>query len=346
MLEEFQKIIDVESITTFVKENIEEPLGENIDFTSVINHVGGLKIFDFLIAIFKPEYNLQGAWYEQEVNQIKKKFERCVTIEQKKRYLETKLEEHEILFQEHEYFEMVDDLKDSTFTELFNKFSQVRHGFTKTSRWLNASEDDKALLAIADIIPSKLPTVEELSVFKSQQYIRHTILSSPLKYRLFQKLMSFKKGETPPSQLIMDIVSDVFSMLYASKVNVYLREEYQKLIPEKDYVINIVDEESNHPKRKQFTTNRQCLALHYLFKAAGVKNVDNTAKANFAQFLLCKELNALQISNTNIYKSMNQPLKENNNTNIENLKFVKKFFQSVDLQNVAQEIQNEIETFG
>ena len=243
MLEEFQKIIDVESLTAFFKEKIGEPLGENIDFASVINHVGGIKIFDFLIATFKPEYNMQGLWHEQEINQIKKKFERCVTIEQKKRYLETKLEEHEILFQEHEYFEMMDDLKDSTFNELFNKFSQVRHGFTKTSRWLNASEDDKALLAIVDVIPSKLPTEEELSVFQSPQYIRQNILSNPLKYRFFQKLMSIKKGEIPPSQLIMDIVSDVFSMFYASKVNVYLREEYQKLIPKSDYQLAEIVEE-------------------------------------------------------------------------------------------------------
>ena len=299
----------------------------------------------FFTATFKPEYNLQGVCHEQELNQIKKKLERCITIEQKKRYLETKLEEHEILFEEHEYFEIIDEFKDASFKELLGTLRQVKHGFTKTSRWLNASEDDKALLGIVDLIPNKLPTIEELNAFESPQHLRQYILSNLLSYRLFQKLMRFKKGKIPPSKLIMDIISDVFSVFYASKVNVYLREEYKKLIPEKDYIITLIDEESDHPKKKQFTTARQCLALHHLFKSAGVKNVDNTAKASFAQFLLCKELNASHISNTNIYKRINQPLMENNNTNIENLKFVKKLFQSIDLQSVVQDIQKEIETF-
>ena len=48
MLEEFQKIIDLESFSIFIKDNIQEPLEENSDIASTLECVGKLKVFDFL----------------------------------------------------------------------------------------------------------------------------------------------------------------------------------------------------------------------------------------------------------------------------------------------------------
>jgi hypothetical protein len=230
MLQEFEKIIDIESTMSFIGTRFEG----KTDIEDIIAIVGEIKIFDFFASAFRPEFNLQGTWHEQELSQIKRRLERCVTIDQKKSYIEGQLSEQEILFKEHEYFEVIEELKDTTLKELFGKINRMKQGFTKTSRWLESSEDDRTILSIVEEIPNSLPTTEELNNL-SMQKIRSHILSRPSLYFMFQKLMGLKRGKIPPSKLIMDIVSDIFSMFYASKVNVYLREEYQKLIPKSDY---------------------------------------------------------------------------------------------------------------
>lgn len=53
MLEEFQKIIDLESFSIFVKDNIQEPLGEDSDIASTLECVGELKVFVFFYGYFQ-----------------------------------------------------------------------------------------------------------------------------------------------------------------------------------------------------------------------------------------------------------------------------------------------------
>ncbi len=246
MLQEIEKVIDIESAQEFFELKF-----AGIDgFDSFIQRGQSIKLMDFFIAVFNPEYKLQGIWHEQEINQLKRKLERCVTIEQKKAFLETKLNEQEILFSEHEYFDMIEELKDDTIGDLFNKINQFKFGFQKTSRWQEADENDKVYLALIGEIPNTLPSI---AVFDNmtKQKVRSFILSKPTLYNFFGRLMRFKRGEIPPSKLIMDVVSDIFSIYYDSKLNLYLREEYKKLISPKDYqLVEIIDEEENTSGKK------------------------------------------------------------------------------------------------
>ncbi len=246
MLKEIEKVLDIESVNTFIQKTFKGING----IEALIQRVAAIKVLDFLIVGFKPEYDLQGIWYEQDVSQVKRRLERCVTIEKKKAFLETKLNEQEILFNEHEYFDILEDFKDDTIGDLFNKVNQLKFGFQKTSRWQEADEEDKVYLALIGEIPNTLPSID---VFENltKQKARSFILSRPTVYNFFIKLMRLKRGEIPPSKLIIGIISDIFSIYYASKLNVYLREEYKKLIPTKDYqLIGNINEDENISGRK------------------------------------------------------------------------------------------------
>lgn len=95
-------------------------------------------------------------------------------------------------------------------------------------------------------------------------------------------------------------------------------------------------------KNGHFTTARQVLAIHYLLEYRQVRNIDNTAKARFVQFLTGKETGAKDIRNTTIYKKVSKPLSRDNNTLAQDLTFVRKYFEDLGLSEVARMITNEI----
>ena len=92
----------------------------------------------------------------------------------------------------------------------------------------------------------------------------------------------------------------------------------------------------------EFTTARQVLAMHYLFDYCKIKNVDNTVKARFIQFLTGKQLNAKKIQNTEIYKKVCSPFSQNDNSTSNDLQFIRKYFEDLGLSEIAKAITNEI----
>jgi hypothetical protein len=240
MLEEFEKIIDVEAIKKF----IEGKFGSANNSEEAIEALKSLKIMEFLKNAFKPEFSLQSLWYEQEVSQIKRKLERCVTLDQKKNYLQSKLEEQEILFEEHEYFDFIEEFAESPLSDLIGKIQKMKNGFEKTSRWMDMDEEEQSYMSILSEIPDEMPSDD---VFQSLtlQKIRMAIITKPSFYKIFTKVMSFKRGKVPISKFVLDIIKDIFDVYFQSKINTLVREEYQKLIPKSDYELAEVIESYN-----------------------------------------------------------------------------------------------------
>lgn len=91
-------------------------------------------------------------------------------------------------------------------------------------------------------------------------------------------------------------------------------------------------------QNKDFTTARQVLAMHYLFKFLQVKDIDRTVKANFVEFLTGK-------NNKNIYDALSNPLSTKNGSfRMDDLIYVRKHFENLGLNEIVKMISNEIDT--
>ena len=118
----------------------------------------------------------------------------------------------------------------------------------------------------------------------------------------------------------------------------FLDSEKQKYMPlnngENDSDDSITNEK--HKKEiEEFTTARQVLAVHYLMKYCQVKDVDKTVIARFIYFLTSK-------SYVNIYKLIRNPLKGTLPKNNEDLKFIRKYFEELEMEEVVKMITNEM----
>lgn len=336
MLQELEKIIDVNSFKNFI-----EPQFKGINsLEDLLLKASSIKLLDFFQNAFQPEYNLQEIWHKDEIAQIQRKLERCVTINQKKSYLESKLNEQEILFEEHEYFEMIEDLKDANFMELIRKITPIKNGIKKTSRWLESNEDERAFLSLIEEIPNQLPSIDVLNTLTLQK-IRGYILSRPALYNMFQKFMRFKRGEISPSKLLLDIISDIFSIHYAIKLNIYLRKEYQKLLPKNEYQLVEVVEEQNQQEGKKteigFPKIKQRIAND------GITSLSVNQTALFFNMLREKKIifkDESYQSKENIYKAI-QVLTGYNKQNIKTAMSLREYEQSDKdvVQNIIKNIK-------
>jgi hypothetical protein len=106
--------------------------------------------------------------------------------------------------------------------------------------------------------------------------------------------------------------------------------------------VEIATTTAQETKNPDFTTARQVLAVHYLLEYCKVRNVDNTVKARFIQFLTGKETGASHIKNTTIYKRVAKPLGNDNKTLNADLNFIRTYFESLGLSEIAKMITNEI----
>lgn len=83
------------------------------------------------------------------------------------------------------------------------------------------------------------------------------------------------------------------------------------------------------------TTSRQILALHFMFKYMQVTNVDKTEVARFFQFITGKSFD-------NIYKRVRDPYRENNKTLKSDLKYIREYFNKLEMLEIVKMINNEI----
>jgi hypothetical protein len=97
--------------------------------------------------------------------------------------------------------------------------------------------------------------------------------------------------------------------------------------------------------KSDYTLNRQILFMDYLLKKAGVERtvVDLTEIARIVQGLISRQLKAKGIENTDIYKRMKNPLKDNSKgSGKSDLIFVRNLFEKLSLNDVVTEINKEI----
>jgi len=96
--------------------------------------------------------------------------------------------------------------------------------------------------------------------------------------------------------------------------------------------------------KREFTTARQVLAIKYLFQFAGIKEIeyDNTELARFIRFLTSKELGNAKIQNTGIYKKIKNPYKDKESEKNEDLKYIRDYFQKLNLTKIVMMINEEI----
>ena len=120
------------------------------------------------------------------------------------------------------------------------------------------------------------------------------------------------------------------------KFTEFITEEAKTYITSGNELVSAVAApEDFNEKNKEFTTARQVLAFHYILKYCQVKNVDNTEKARFIQFLTGKNYD-------NIYKRVQSPLSGTDKYITEDLKFVRVYFEKLGMKEVVKMITNEL----
>ncbi len=107
--------------------------------------------------------------------------------------------------------------------------------------------------------------------------------------------------------------------------------------------IDLNDTTQESKLKLKFTSARQILAIKYLLNFVEESHsYDNTKLAEFIQFLTGKELGAKKISNTNIYKKINKIFNNTYPEKVEDLEYIKKYFDNLNLKEIAEEIEIEI----
>ncbi|MBI5542187.1 MAG: hypothetical protein HY951_19175 [Bacteroidia bacterium] len=175
-----------------------------------------------------------------------------------------------------------------------------------------------------------------------KQIINNTIdfieITQDNKNQEFEETIPVKK----PEAYFIDQYSDLelvrmFSEYKAyEKFNEFLKsEKLNKGIEKRLRITKLIPEKETEEKNTDFTTARQVLAVHYLFKFMQVKNVDKTEIARFIQFLTGKNFD-------NIYKKLQNPLKINDKSAKEDLRFVREYFERLGMIEVVKIINNEL----
>lgn len=100
-----------------------------------------------------------------------------------------------------------------------------------------------------------------------------------------------------------------------------------------------LDEEQSSPttpRKPDFTTARQVLAVHYLLRAAGMHQdkVDKSDVARLIEFLTGKNYR-------NIYDCVRQPLKLSDKEAAKDLKYIKPYFEKLGLTQITKMIDEE-----
>ncbi|WP_341228454.1 hypothetical protein [uncultured Arcticibacterium sp.] len=88
-------------------------------------------------------------------------------------------------------------------------------------------------------------------------------------------------------------------------------------------------------KSKEFTLNRQVIAINLLLTSAKCTNIDNTVKAEFIQFLTSKNLNSSKIKDSEIYRKLNA-----NSLNKKDKEFLINHFELLNGEHIIDKIKN------
>lgn len=95
--------------------------------------------------------------------------------------------------------------------------------------------------------------------------------------------------------------------------------------------------QSTTSRNPDHTTARQVLAVHYLLRAAGLRqsSIDKSSEARLIEFLTGKNYR-------NIYDRVRDPLKPNDKEAEKDLKYIKPYFEKLGLSSVIELIEEEL----
>lgn len=163
-----------------------------------------------------------------------------------------------------------------------------------------------------------------------EYHLKESYSSDPQTYSTFLKSISYK-----------------YHSLMREGYKLSLQDYVEQL--SKATVKGIVPEEGSSIKGNGFTLKRQTLIFYYMFKALGV-SINTTSLANMAQLvqgLTGRQMGAKEIKNTEIYKRLANPLKDDTKGGfLDDLRFVRDQFEQLSLPHIAKEISKEIQDEG
>jgi len=140
-------------------------------------------------------------------------------------------------------------------------------------------------------------------------------------------------------------------MLWTKFINSILIDFTKQMFPEitEPSAVTVIKSEPENnqdtkKKKSQFTVPRQLLAIRYLMKYAKIDTAitDTTKLIRLAQLITGREENK-EAGNTNLYRQWNSLFKKDSNRRIQDLVFVKEYFEALELGEVVRFIENEIE---
>lgn len=223
-----------------------------------------------------------------------------------------------------------------------DKIYALEKAFEFIDKRYQVFENNKTLYPLLDELDNNFRLGKQLS----------TILKSYRKKVENSKLTAFKNAKQKENLFPIENYTDkeiiiIFAEFYTYQELVFALEKNDIDTPEYDTLnndfklstINDIPEEfeshNNEPKSREHTTSRQTLALHFMFKYMQVTNVDKTEVARFFQFLTGKSFD-------NIYKRVRDPYRENNKTLKSDLKYIREYFNKLEMFEIVKMINNEI----
>jgi hypothetical protein len=162
------------------------------------------------------------------------------------------------------------------------------------------------------------------------------ILNEFLEYQLSESFEGNKMKYSSFLKAISSKYSELLEEKYVPPINHFIEQESENEIVK------------NEPEStaSSYTLTRQVLFLYYLLKKAGVESksvVDITEISRIVQGITSRQLGAKDISNTDIYKRLRNPLKETSSHAFQkDLRFVRDLFEKLSLLDVVAEINKEI----
>jgi hypothetical protein len=151
-----------------------------------------------------------------------------------------------------------------------------------------------------------------------------------------EKALTEVLKENKISTIIKGITSIATLLAYKNFIDDLINK-----IPNEENII-ILESKPDEKKIKkvtnnEFTLNRQILAITYLLKKSGIKNIDHTTTARFIQFITNRETNITEIKNTRIYRELRNTLAKQKQTP-KDMDYVVEQFKKLGLENIVNEL--------
>lgn len=214
--------------------------------------------------------------------------------------------------------------------------------------------DDKYTQELFSVFKNNIDGYEELPITQFvEEYLnkiklqfKETQHSLPKNIKLNEKDTVILIAKRFSTRLFLDNLDLIDDFETIEKMIDLINSDEPIKIKKEEFEVNKYNSEQARNFEKEFTTSRQVLAIQYLFKHASIReeSYKNSELANFIRFLTSKELGNEKITNTSIYKKIRNPFKDKENEKIADLKYIRSYFQRLNLYEIVNIINDEIKS--